>query len=259
MSIDILIPLASNGSKHDNIELRFCLRSIEKHLSGVGNIYIIGECPPWVVNVQHISAIDKPGVVNRAENIYSKIITAIKFMDLKLYQTTQDFINNEFTADAWVGLSDNFLFMNDDHFLIKNFRAEDFPYLHRGPVVPHRIGNEAQERQMSETVKQFKFSPVLDYDIHCPIVYNKQLFRQVFEGLEWPEYGYGLKSMYCNTIGVKGEEVEDLKFSEPAMKESIYRVLEGRDWFSVNDKVLRSGGMQDVLAELYPEKSSFEI
>jgi hypothetical protein len=51
----------------------------------------------------------------------------------------------------------------------------------------------------------------------------------------------------------------DFKFSEPAMKESIYIALENRSWFSVGDKCLKSGAMQEVLQELYSIKSKYEL
>lgn len=240
MQTDILIPLGT-GSKFDNIELRFCLRSIEMHLLDIRNIFIIGECPAWVKNCFRIFCEDKPGVINRAYNIYKKIMLGCSNPDL----------------------SENFLFLNDDHFLLKDFEAADFPYLHRGPIIPHRIGNEAQERQMSNTVKMLKnvVDESYDYDIHCPIVYNKEIFSKMLADLLWPEFGYGIKSLYGNSVAkaiLKNSFCEDLKFSEPLSKRNIYKALEGKDWFSVSDKTLRLGEMQEVLQELYPSPSKYE-
>lgn len=241
---DILIPLGT-GSKFDNIELRFCLRSVEKHLIGVGQIVIVGETLPWLRNIIHISGPEKPGVHFRSENIYRKIIAGCSLREL----------------------SDNFLFMNDDHFLLKDFEVSQFPYLHRGPIIPHRIGNEAQERQMSNTVSLLKKLRAetginldfKDFDIHCPILYNKEGFIYTFYNTDWPEYGYGIKSVYGNGNFIDGQYCEDLKISQPLDKKTIYKNLEGRDWFSIDDKTLRSGGMQEVLQELYPDKSKYEI
>lgn len=238
---NILIPL-NNGSRHNDLELRYCLRSIEKYLSGVSRIIIIGEKPEFLnyQNITHLSFDDDTDNKQRAHNIYRKIIAGI---------------------ENFTDLSDNFLFFNDDHFLLSNFEASEFPYLHRGEIKTHRIGSEPQRIQMENTVNHFpRNTSLFDFDVHCPIIYNKSKFKQIFCSLEWPEYGYGIKSMYCNSMidTTNWAPCEDLKFKEPAMKETIYRMLEGRGWFSTGDRVLKSGGMQEVLSELYSSKSKYE-
>lgn len=241
--ISILIPL-NNGSRHNDIEIKFCLRSIAKYLSGVKNVIIIGEKPAFLnyEQITHISHEDDPDNKQRAHNIYRKIIAGI-----------------ENVSD----LTENFLFFNDDHFLLTNFEADKFPYLHRGEIQTHRIGNEPQRIQMENTVNHFPRNVLLyDFDLHCPVVYNKQMFEEIFYGLEWPEYGYGIKSMYCNSMVDHinwGRQCEDLKFKETFTKQFIYEALEGRDWFSTGDKCLKAGGMQQVLSELYNVKSRYEV
>lgn len=237
---DILLPLGA-GSRHENLELRMCLRSIEKHIQGVRNIVIVGEERlPWLDNVIWVFAHDNPNGWMRAHNIYRKIITGLPFV------------------------SDNFLFMNDDHFLLTDYVAGEFPYYHRGQVDLQAMqNNKPQQHQMRNTGSALGDHTFLDFDIHCPVVYNKRLFKNIFSRLpeKWPEYGYGIKSFYNNHGSDLTNWVprEDLKFSEPLMKESIYRVLEGRPWFSIGDKCLRSGGMKEVLQELYPDKSKYEL
>jgi hypothetical protein len=79
---------------------------------------------------------------------------------------------------------------------------------------------------------------------------------------EWPEHGYEIKSTYANSIidTTAWVPCEDLKFREPVMKESIYKALDGRSWFSIGDRVLlERSGMKEVLQELYPNKSKYEI
>lgn len=246
--ISILIPLG-NGSRHDNLELRYCLRSMEKHLQGFGKIWIIGELPNFINpdSVVWIHVKQNPDNKMRANNIYNKIMTGIN--------------GNGQTKEI---LSDNFLFMNDDHFLLTDYEASEFPYYHRGIVQTHRVGNEAQRVQMENTVKRIH-GDVYDFGVHCPILYNKERFRFVFTECitnDWPDYGYEIKSLYANSIidTTAWVPCEDLKFTEKAMKESIYRALESRSWFSIGDKVLSDGsGMKEVLQDLYPNKSQYEI
>lgn len=237
---DILIPLGK-GSRQADIELKYCLRSIAKHLINVGRIVIVGERPQWLQNVVHVPCVDNTSSWRRAENIYRKVIAGLP-------DTTNDF-----------------LFMNDDHYLLADYRADLFPYYHRGAIELHRVGNEAQRRQMENTVQLYYPDIINDYDVHCPVIYNKDRFVKIFENLQWPEYGYGIKSMYCNFNANHSLQIinrilcEDLKFSQPLMRDSIMQVLEGRSWFSIGDACLKSGGMLAVLEELYPTPSEYEI
>ena len=268
---DILIPLMKDGSKHDNFELRICLRSIEKHLKDYGNIYIIGEKPGWLTGAIHIPFEDSTDNKQRAWNIYSKLTAGINYIS----DIETKYIDKNYNP-TYEQLSDNFLFMNDDHYLLTDYIAGEFPYYHRGPIQTHRVGNEAQRIQMENTVNDWRLkrmdntkvllykqvNSILDYDVHCPVVYNKFLFSECFKGLEWPDYGYGIKSLYCNNqlyVHFQSQQCEDLKFTEKAMKESIYRALEGRGWWSIGDKCLTGGGMIEVLNELYPLKSKYEL
>jgi len=256
---DILIPLGQ-GSRHDNLELRYCLRSIEKHLIGVRNVFIVGDKPEWLRGVVYIPERDNPNNWMRAHNIYRKIMAGIKFSFINL--SAKPSVNKFEVFD--LELSDNFLFMNDDHFLLTDYVAGEFPYYHRGAVDLQALEHhKPQQLQMANTAYMLEDNAFLDFDIHCPVVYNKRLFQNIFSRLpeKWPEYGYGIKSFYNN----QGCDItnwapcEDLKFSEPAMKESIYRLLEGRPWFSIGDRCLKSGGMKEVLQELYPDKSKYEL
>jgi|SRR5665213_355609 len=245
--IDILIPLGA-GSRINDQELRFCLRSVEKHLTGVGNVFIVGEKPNWLKNVIHIPFRESNNSWERSNNIYRKIMAGINY-DGKL--------NIGLPISEMHTVTSSFLFMNDDHFILQNYEAEDFPYYHRGLINTNQYAfNQPQVKQMLQTINLFD-KPVKDFDIHCPIVYNKDLFRYAFLNKPWPEYGYGIKSVYCAEYDIEGEQIEDLKFREPVMKESIYLALAGRPWFSTGDKCFK-GAMLEVLNELFPNKSKYE-
>lgn len=257
---DVLIPLGQ-GSRHDNLELRYCLRSIEKHLTGVGNVWIVGERPEWLCNVVHVPCQDNPNNWNRAWNIWRKIMAGI---NAQTAQITHDIILGQYHEP--VVLSDNFLFMNDDHFLLSNSWADTFPCYHRGSIdTLFMRDNIPQYKQMYNTLevlkKEMPGRQHNDFDVHCPMRMHKGLFKKVFEKFtKWPEYGYGIKSMYGNlSYEARTQEIDDLKFREPLMAESIYRVLEDRPWFSIGDRCLKSGDMKRVLSELYPNKSKWEL
>jgi hypothetical protein len=255
---DILIPLGK-GSRHQDFELRMCLRSIEKHLKGVGNIFLVGEKPDWIKNVIHIPARDNPNNWNRARNIYDKIMAGCSTESVwYLTEEGQDNIQIQH------GLSDNFLFVNDDHFLLTDYEASEFPYYHRGEFNLQELHDGGNMPQYKQTLNTFKygFDDGYDFDVHCPILFNRNFFKTAFSQLpeKWPEHGILIKSHYTNYCFDTSKWVpcEDLKFSQPLMKESIYQALEDRSWFSIGDRCLKSGAMKEVLQELYPNKSKYE-
>lgn len=95
-----------------------------------------------------------------------------------------------------------------------------------------------------------------NFDIHTPILYEKQKFI----ALEQEEWGYEhiIKSLYCNRWGVQGEEMKDLKFSRPFKREEIRQAIQGKLWFSISENGTNDA-MKDVLQELYHNPSKYEV
>ena len=187
--IDIVYPLG-HGSRWDNNELRYSLRSVEKNVTGVRKVFLVGQKPSWVKNVVHIAFPDDKSIAD--ENIRFKVLAAC--------------------SDKRI--SSDFLFMNDDHFIMKPVEAEKFPYyyadifktyLRRGDQYGLRCRNS--HRYLIDNNYSTLF-----YDIHYPIVYNKKKAEQIFSGLK-PKYsGYILKSLYGNMTKPISTKIVDCKF-----------------------------------------------
>jgi hypothetical protein len=232
MNISIVIPLG-HGSRWNNTELRYCLRSIEKHLTGYGEIFIIGERPEWLHNIIHIPAIDSDKTYHKERNIFNKIRLAI--------------LDERVTED--------FLFVNDDHFLLKDYDAGAFPYYYYC-----RLSNYMTVTDYKHTVRNTKMW--LNYDpfyadIHCPIIYNKEKFQSVFEAVAWPHFGYCIKTAYCHFHQSTMIEQSDLKLNEQLPCTKIKDLIAGRPWFSMGDAA-RGPELLKVLRELYPNPSKYE-
>ena len=45
------IILPYKASRYGDLELRYCMRSIERHLKGVGEVFLLGKAPAWLQNV----------------------------------------------------------------------------------------------------------------------------------------------------------------------------------------------------------------
>lgn len=122
MSVDIVIPLGVGSLWQDN-ELRFCLRSISKYLTDYGQIFIIGDCPDFIQNIIHIPATDSIFRKDKDRNIFNKLMIACE--------------QNE--------ISESFLFMNDDHYLLSDLVASEIPYYYREEDMIRTIQNNQRD------------------------------------------------------------------------------------------------------------------
>ena len=234
--IDVVIPLG-NGSQWQNNELRYALRSIQRFLRNYRKVYIIGHRPAWLTDqVIHIPFEDKRG---HERNIMEKVLHACKYPQL----------------------SDKFLFMNDDHYLVSYFDAPKFPNYYFNSI-EFKLTN--CRGGYAETVRNTLFSlkarklPHSFYDVHTPIIYDKALFPQVMGQYDWSKRnGYLIKSLYCNTLRLHGIMMQDCKANKPMSCFHIEKWLEDRPMFSSAEKITPE--IATYLEYLFPDKSKYEV
>lgn len=234
MICDIVIPYQLNSKGY---ELKYALRSIEKHLSGVGQVFIVGDVPEWTTNIIHLPFEQTRGNIKWKErNIYEKVLAAC---------------NDE-------RVSERFLFMNDDHFLCSDYEAGEFPYYWHATL---GISEQKRYGDYKETLRNtlgITGQRMQDHDCHCPTLYSKYGFKKLSQ-LDWKQhFGYAIKTMYAFFNNLEGEQTEDLKIKEQLCFQQLLKIVETRDWFSINDRALNDG-MKILLKYLYPKKSKFEL
>lgn len=227
----------NNGSLWDNTELRYSLRSLEKFGPNIERVFIVGVCPAWLKDVIHIPS-DNPGA-SRDMRIMNKVFLACD--------------------DKRMG--ESFLFMNDDHFLLKPFRPERFFFDTTLKEKIAYMGEGAYKRAVINTRKLLiaNGKAAKHFDVHCPIAYNTRLFKKLRPHID-PSIsgGYLIKSLYCNMYGIEGEFMPDLKVKHRQTLNNWEHALRGREWFSIGDGAIE-GETGNVLQSLYPEKSRWEI
>lgn len=230
---DIIVPLGVGSRWMDN-ELRYALRSIEKHLSGYRDIYIIGAPRKWLQNVKYI---DAPEQYTRKEKcIFDKLIRAAEHPDV----------------------SSTFITTNDDIFFLKPIAAAEIKYWKSGNVKNLLVKTQGLYRStVANTEKYLRENNLPDghFDIHVPILYEKEKMMMLLK-IDWSR-DHIIKSLYCNTNYIKGEEMRDLKFSRPFRREEIRKAIEGRMFFSISEYGTNDS-MKDILQELFPEPSRYE-
>lgn len=228
MALTVFYPL-NNGSRLNNFELKMSLRSVEKHLSSYSDVIIVGEKPDWIQNVNHIPFHDESTIPDY--NITKKTERALQEVN-------------------------RVLFFNDDHYLLEGFDAETFPYFYYDTLDNYvkRRGLDGYGKRANNTMKLLKSKnlPTKFFDIHTPIIYERQAFLENVVSLDWKQYkeGFVIKSLYANGLKIEGTSQKDSKsLHPPHMPVNIFS--------STNAKPRAS--VQRFLMEKFPNKSKYEL
>lgn len=233
-----VVYILGNGSKWQNLELRYSLRSLEKYVR-FNRVFIIGERPDFL-NGEAVHVPNKAKHTNKARNIMENVLLAC---------------NDD-------RISDNFLFLNDDYFFTGNVEPEAYPFYYKCDLKQTvRMQGGEYRQHVSSTIKALEKLdlPTLNFDTHYPIRYNRAILKDVINLYDWNRpYGYVLKSLYCNSTGIQGEHRLDCKYYSPLKPEAWQRVSEGTEVFSIADACLNKY-LRDWLKSSYPDKSRFEI
>lgn len=239
-----LVYVIGTGSRWNDNELRFSLRSVEKNLRSFRNIVIVGFKPAFLQNVIHIPAIDIfDSALNADGNMTAKLLLACN---------TQ-------------GLSDNFIFMNDDFIFLQPMEASKIATFHKGDMKSRDRTFWEQQfyrsrlRRTFETLRD-RGETTLQYDYHAPMPMNKINFIKVMQQYNYAE-GIGLtfRSLYGNTMKVPTEPLTDQKkilygyYSLEQLTEIAKKSL----FLGYNDQALKNS-FKIWLNQTFPVKSSFE-
>jgi hypothetical protein len=230
--MDIVYPLGTE-SKENNMEILYSLRSVQKNLVGVGQVFVVGFLPKFLKDVIHIPLEDNPSPALKEQNIMRKIYAACK--DKRL--------------------SNKFLMMNDDHFFNRPYAIDKIPNW----KWMHLDGNgEGYRQSIRNTIDALGGGVQTNFDVHTPIIYDKKKFIKTMDEFDWTVFrGYVIKSLYANFNKLNGEELPDLKINRNLSKNHILTLID-RPVFSVGEWGLNVF-MKQILQDLYPQKSRWEI
>ena len=230
--MDVLYILG-RGSKHDDMELRLSLRCLEKNAEGIDRIFIVGNCPDWVQNVTHIPAEDTWTAEN---NSFQKILIACR-------------------SD----ISDEFLLMNDDFFMLAPFNVETYPYYDRDKLTKRVEENNPYNRSINKTIDVLKlfgvFNPT-NYDVHCPFRIQKNTFlllESLAELFKEENTGVLCRSIYGNIFNI----VDDYggPVSDPKVYNDEWRPVQETRCLSTSDNC---DNILKRVEEVCPLKSRWE-
>lgn len=238
-----IVYVIGDGSKWNNNEIRYSLRSVEKYMHNVGNVYIIGADPGFLWNVIYEPYPDIFPPSNAAGNVASKLLHACSLP----------------------GLSDNFLFFNDDFIVLRPIDANAVETYNNGDMAtyPERdFAKNEWRRRMKCTFDALRTAglPTLNYDYHAPMVFNKHLFPEVMGRFNYTA-GLGLlfRSLYGNTLAVKSRKLSGEKkiIFRPFDLKTIGRSLAGATFMAFSDAGLNDA-LRYWLQSNFPDKSKYE-
>ena len=203
----------------NHYEISVSIELLRKNVHGLRNIYVIGDDP----GIDGVIVIPFVQTNAKEVNIWKKTLTAC------------------FTPE----ISEKFLFMNDDHFILKKIGA--IPYYYEGELGAHggtKQYNDAEQRTILRLLELNK--PVKYFDIHCPMFIEKAKFKQVFEHFSDAEYL--MKSAYCNYWGIFGEQYTDQKFRTLVTYDEAAAAARGR-WVISSSELTMTIGLKKYLQE----------
>lgn len=180
-----LVYVLGKGSRWQDNEIRFSLRSVSKNLKNVDNIFIVGEIPDFVKNCIHVPCADIfDPAINADGNMAHKLLTICRRKDL----------------------SDDFLFMNDDFIINQPIAANKIPWLHKGDMAgqpPSYWTSQFYRHRLKRTFDELnaRGMATLQYDYHAPMLMNKHSFISVMEKFDYSrDIGYTFRSLYGNSL-----------------------------------------------------------
>ena len=246
-----VVYVIGTGSKWDNNELRYSLRSIEKFASGLGEVYIVGDELPDFLDpgkVHFFQCADKPGD-SPARNVYRKIKTIF---------------DETFILE--------FLLSSDDHFFIKPVDFKHWPLHYKGDVMPVDFDSKVGDRRYTQTMidtHKFMASCNLDtryYEGHTNKLYDRNMWA-VLQGMDMEKVMYETKY----GISVNSPMAALYRYCRPSYPCQYRKDIKLRhlntpdDWeqlkdassFSVYNSAIHSG-VAGFLQVMFPEPCRFE-
>lgn len=235
--IDVFYVLGS-GSKWNNNEIRYSLRSLEKYGKNVGEVYIVGERPSFISDkIKYISCKD---IGSPACNHWFKV---------KRFFTETN--------------AERGCYMMDDVFFTKDVDLENYPYCYNRELPEFKFNDSNfYHRTLLNTRKELlkRNLPIKSFEVHCPIIYERDKFMALnqdfchFQNLYRPFVG--VRSFYCNMNGIEGKYTTDLKIRKKYLSDWQERIKQN-DFFSIADEVIHEG-VGDWLKEHFPIPSKYE-
>lgn len=213
-----------------NEELRYSLRTLKnlKH----DRVFFVGHQPYWTQNVHHIETdqIGKPKHINT----YNNLLAACR--------------NEE--------ISDDFILMNDDIFIMKPLK--ELKMHHRG-LIKDVLEEAYATGRVTLSIKRMErtlvylenigYKDPLCYELHIPMVINKKKYLELHQSQSLADYNK--RSVYGNIYKVGGSKMTDVKIRKQDQELP-------KDFISTADRSFKLLWVGEHIRENFTEYSKYE-
>lgn len=228
--MNVVIPYKESNTE----ELRYALRSL-KNITHDG-VFLLGDKPDWVTNVIHIPR-------QHQKSRYKDVSTMIE---------------NVCRDDR---LSDDFILMNDDFFIMEPM--EELPKWYKGSLRDDHLKHAATQRHSTYTrslnttdlfLRRRGIRQPKAYNCHIPVVMNKQKRLQVAELIRSVRHETILpRVVYGNIFDDTGIQHPDCKYIRLDDNFLRYEIL------STHDGSFKNGKIGEHIRSNFPEMSPYEL
>lgn len=231
---DILYMVRDGDTNH---ELRYSLRSLMNIPHG--RVFFAGYKPNWVTNVI---------AIERRQQPHSKYLN-----------TTRNLI----AACHDERLSDDFILMNDDFFIMQPI--DELRNYHRGPILPvyryyRNLSDKGYSRGIAETMAYMQtlgYDPkdILSYELHVPMNINKHKFLEIITQQQATMDIQVLhkRTLYGNLANLGGIRTNDVKIYTDAQPDRSAIFLSSDDTSFERYKV------GEYIRKTFRAKSPYEL
>ena len=209
-----VVYILGHGSLSADEEIKYSVRSLERNMLDLGAIYVVGSKSKYLPWVKHISAYDE--YPEKWKNMLYKVRLACEDEQI----------------------TDEFLLMNDDFFMLEPFHGSEYPFYRakRGDGGPNGM---------------------YSFQLHCPMRINKEWFLQMPLSLDMSGT-YSPRSFYANFFRAPATPGEDCILRVGEGVKSFDEQVAGRDCFSIGDTLMTDKDFRMWLDQLFPEASRVE-
>lgn len=238
--VDVVYTLGS-GSRWDDNELRYSLRSLEKYASRLGRVFVVGHKPEWLAGVVHVPA-DDVHHCNKDANLIDKILLAIK-----------------------AGCSKRFIFASDDQLLLAPVDLSTVPAMYGEDLTGKDEWKDGRWWKRLQSTRDYLVSrnlPVLNYDTHVFQPFDAKEFVRVASEAPYADgLGFCINTLIhnaskpTNAVPINGRKLNI--DNDTWNLERIRKSSGGKMFLGYNDNGL-TDTLKRFLAERFPDISKYE-
>lgn len=222
--MDVVYILGSGSVWNDN-EIRYSLRSLYDNVFDLGTVFVVGERPDWLANVNHVPVPDS--YPEKWQNAFLKVRHACTLPEL----------------------SEEFLLMNDDFYFTQPQRAADYPFFYSGFLPGWRVGTNEILRNYGHSFR--------NYAVHVPIRLRKTDFLSLPDILDHP-HPVSPRSLYGNFFTVGGSVIRDPIITPSMSPQTIEKHFSAFLSISIQSLTARRQTFRDWVQTRFPNPSIYE-